>query len=663
MSRRRSTLSGFTVLALLLCGLTGTAAGAQDSNDAGTLPPPPVAEEGEASPPPVDAATQASAPSSGEPALLTRYLAPVFSGATLLWAAVVVTLMLMLQAQPLTIRNLDAIILALTAVLLAVRAETGVVAHDPTGWSVQTWSYVLLMAAAAYWVGRGLYLASTASVAAARGNLAEPAMLVLLIGGLLIVVSHVWTAPVSDGSRDGLLGGIYMAETGKLPYGDVEDAARSPLLYATHAGAVKLVPPRAPDAMTPWTWNNRDTWLRTGWLEDLDLTPIRLVNFVLVGLTLVGLVLIGQRLHSLPIGLAMVLVFAVFPGAIECFARPDVMLPATLLTWTLALAFVPAVGGLLAGLLVVIAGLAWPWAWLGVPVVLAWFIKHGWHAVGAILGVLGGAAAVLAGLTFLTGPTVPRDDGALALAGRSADYVAVLSGEEELTIQPRAQTESPEATFKSGLWSFLLDQEEAVLAEAADPPAVAPSAGAAEIEFKDVAAQYPASVALNDRYRTAVGDLPPARRLAVAVRTVLEATWAPRVAPRDPVRGTWAQFARLTDLGPEKWTLIRRAAKVLIGVLVLVAAALILRTNRPGSHQLVGGMLVVVAGTLLVSHTGPVANLAWLLPAVLAILAAHGQGSEKEKGQGDGPPALEDRPAPNAPHPPPGAAPRITVER
>ena len=61
----------------------------------------------------------------------------------------------------------------------------------------------------------------------------------------------------------------------------------------------------------------------------------------------------------------MMAVFCVFPGSLECLPRPEIMLPSFLLTWTIVFALLPFVGGALATLCLVLAGVAWPWAWLG----------------------------------------------------------------------------------------------------------------------------------------------------------------------------------------------------------------------------------------------------------------------------------------------------------
>ncbi|MFQ5807757.1 MAG: hypothetical protein ACE5I3_15025, partial [Phycisphaerae bacterium] len=259
---------------------------------------------------------------------------PELSGSTLAWIAAVVILLLTLQTKPLlSWHNLDGLVLALTALLLSLRNNGGVIQGDPTGQTVQWWTYLLLTLVGLYWVARGLKLLLAKTVPALGPNVSEGAMIVLIIAGLCIAASHVAKAPLSAGSRDGLIGGICVAETGQLPYGDAfGHDARSPLLYLLHAGVVKLVEPTYEPSLDPvaMRWADRKAWLNDAAWETVDLTAVRLVNALLFVLLVGALAGIGHRHHSIALGQMLVVILCIFPGALECLARPEIMLPTTL---------------------------------------------------------------------------------------------------------------------------------------------------------------------------------------------------------------------------------------------------------------------------------------------------------------------------------------------
>lgn len=579
---------------------------------------------------------------------------PELSGPTLAWIAVLVILVLTLQTRPLlSWHNLDGLALALAALLLALRSNVSVIEGDPTGWTVQWWTYLLLFLIGLYWVTRGLKLLLAKTAPALRPNVSERAMAVLVVAGLFVAGSYVVKAPLSAGSRDGLIGGICTAQTGKLPYGDaIGHDARSPLLYLLHVGAVKLVEPTHEPSVEPvvMRWEDRTAWLDQDAWETVDLTAVRLVNASLFVLLFAALAGIGHRHHSVVLGQVLVAIMCVFPGVLECLARPEIMLPTALLAWSLAFVTVRGVGGLLSVFLLVLAGLAWPWAWLALPVMLAYFFRRGWHVLGAAVGLLGGVAGVLLGMTTLMAPTLPRQDGALASAGLTPAYAGRLSDDGTVVIEHYRPSETVEPTFKSWLWRFLLERDSMYLAASTERAALPNGVDAGSVLYREVAVNAEVLETLQRDYRAAMSGASPATQTAAALRTLLEATWTPAVRPAAPRVGVWDLWAAQTD-SAGRWTLIRRTGKVAVGLLALLVALMLIRGERGQLHQLVGGLLVVSAATLLISMMSVATNWVWLMPTVLAALAVKGESGAPEPPPMHRLPPLE--------HEPP---PRITVE-
>ena len=598
--------------------------------------------------------------SSDPPATLWPDLLPELSQQALTWIAIVVILVLTLQTKPLlSWHNLDGLMLALTALLLPLRENIGVIEGDPTEQTVQWWTYLLLSLIGLYWLARGLRLLFAKAVPTFGPNVSEGAMFVLIVAGLFVAGSTVMRAPLSGGSRDGLIGGIYTAETGKLPYGDALDHdARSPLLYLLHAGMVELVPPTYEANVEPvkkMVWDERAAWLSDDAWETVDLGAVRLVNALLFVLLFAALAGIGHRLHSLALGQALVAILCIFPGVLECLSRPDIMLPTVLLAWSIVFVTLPGLGGLLSVFLLVLAGLAWPWAWLTLPVMLAYFFRQGWHALGATIGLLAGMAAVLVGITTLVAPTLPRHDGALREAGITPTYAARLSDDGTVVIEQHRPSETIESTFKSWAWKLLLDREQTRLDSTASQAALPNGADAGSIMFRDIVATGPAREALQRDYRAALAQESETTRACTSLRTLVEATWKPAAAPNGEPVGVWDLWSPPREDAGATWIMIRRVGKVVAGLLALLVTLVLIRGQRGRLHELIGGLLVVSAAALLISTTGAATNWIWLMPAALATLAVKGQ-----------PPATK-------PPPPPllgglsplehGPAPRITVEK
>jgi len=577
---------------------------------------------------------------------------PEFSPLTLAWISAVVILVLTIQSRPLLgWQTLDGVVLAAMSVLLALR-DGSAAASERVRW----WAYLLLSLSAVYWMIRGLRLVVARAVPARQANVATPALVVLLATTVLLAMRQIATAPLSAGARDGFIGGIFTAETGKLPYGDaLGHDARSPLLYLAHAGAVRLVRSTYDHdgVTTPVSWSNRDAWLAPAAFATADLGSVRLMNWTLFALAAFGLGLIGARLHSPPLGLTLATLFSVFPGTLECLPRPEIMLPATLLLWTAVAATLPAVGGLLSSILLVMAGAAWPWAWLGVPVLLAYFLRRGLPGLGAPVGTLAAAAGCVAGLTLMTAPTIPRAEGALQVAALQPAYQARSSAETAIVIERITTPATVEPTLKSGPWRFLIESESVRLNDGPNGPMLPAGVDRSAVMYRQVAASAEALPRLQAAYRKALADEPFMTRMWVTLRTVLEATWLPAQPPPSPVSGAWALWAGQDTSAASRWTFIRRSMKVAVGLAAVLVALMVLQRPGAAAPQLVGGLLVVAAGTLLASELGAATNLVWLLPVALAALAANSGAAT--------PRVLV--PAVSAAAPPVRPAPRITVER
>jgi hypothetical protein len=587
---------------------------------------------------------------------------PDLSWATICWFGAVAMLLLTFRLKPLaSIRNLDGLILAGMCLLLALRGAAGL---ETAG---QWWAYLGLTGAVVYWLVRGIMSLAARSPTEQVEPLAGGVRVVLVLVGLALGLHQIATAPISPSSRDGVVGGLFIAASGKLPYGDAPGFdARSPLLYLLHAAAVQVARPtlgmvgpghdwpgsdqsrRSNAAVAPaaMTWGNRAWWLAEPWLESADLRAARLVNLVLFVGLLAALYLIGRMVgpgHDWPgsdqsrrsnaavasarrgRGPLLVALLAVFPGTLECLPQPDIMLPTMLLAWTLALALLPGVSGVTSTLCLMLAGLAWPWAWLGLPVLLAYFWRQGWQALGSSIGLVGGAAVALLGLAQLVRPAMPRADGALAMAGLQPLYQARLADEDTLVIDRREvnteEIQSPAVSLY--LWRPLVRCESAALKQAETPSDSLkinwPNAvNGRSVLYRQVSPTDQALPLLQAGYRKVIAGLAGPTRLAVAARTILEATWRPARYSEPPVIGSWRLWGGPPPM-PGHWVLIRRGVKLAVAVLVVWAALAIFFGRRGHPQHLIGGLLIVTSGTLLASELGAATYLVWLLPLVIAL--------------------------------------------
>ena len=549
---------------------------------------------------------------------------PITGGRGLMWISIVFVLALTLRtSQWLSFRNLDGIVLAGTCVLLSMRSTEG--AADGMRW----WSYLLLSLAALYWLTRGVLLSRARSTPFHGGNVAGGGMLVMLLFALSVAITSVATAPISAASRDGIIGGHYMATTGKLPAGRTVGAdARSPLLYMLHAAAVTVTPATIYTAdgnsLSP-DWESRDVWMRGNWWESADLSAARLVNGLLLIATVVPLILIGRRLHSTAMGLTMAVIFCIFPGTVECLSRPDVMLAAALISWAIAFATLERGAGFLSTLFMVLAGFAWPWAWLLVPVVAGYFLRRGWDGLGSVAGVVAGAAVFVMAMPWLTVPTIPRQDGAVAESGLTSPYRASMTDNTLKVDRIAGLTSKPVARFierqKNKIWSFLV-QDGCTLADGALATSH-PGINAADIAYYQLAAEPDVLEVIQSDYQERTAKLPLPYLLKCSIRTALEAVWLPREPRSAPVASAWDVWAAAAGGPPDDWIMYRRAGKVGVGLIAVIVSFILLVGGGRRLHQLLGGILAVTSGAVLVGMVGPVTNLVLIMPAVLSLLAVN----------------------------------------
>jgi hypothetical protein len=603
-------------------------------------------------------------PESRPPAFW-RDLLPELSAATLTWIAVVVILVLTIQAKPIVCwHNLDGLMLALTALLLPLRGNTSLVRGDPTGHTVQCWVYLLLCAATVYWIIRGLRLLLGKTAPTMTANVSAGAMFVLIAAGLCLAGSRIAGAPLSEGSRDGLTGGICFADTSKLPYGDAPGReSRSPLLYVVHAGATKVVGPafELDGESLAMKWQNREQWMSDKAWKSVDPAPARLVNAFLFILLIAATAGIGCRLHSMALGQTLVAILCVFPGALECLSHPEILLPAALVAWSILFLTIPGVGGFLAMLTLAFAGLSWAWAWLGMIVVLGYLLRRGWQALGGVVGLCAGIMLIVMGFDAYTAPTLPSATGSQREAGITPAYTARVSEDGTIVIDPYHPDVTVAPTFKKWFWKPLLDREDIRLSTLNLPFAYPSGVDGGAIACNTVLAEGPARAELQKGYRSAMKQEPRLTQTLASIRGVLDATWKAEDAANPETKGVWQLWSE--TFAGRNWELIRRCAKLAVGVLALFAALVVFREPGPQIPRLLGGLLAVGAAILLVDMTGPATNWIWLMPMILAALAAK-----------SAPPALPPKAALpaspfNAPmgKPPtviqPGPAPRITVER
>ncbi len=580
------------------------------------------------------------------PTDLSAIFHPVLRGPTQAWVAALLVLLACWQGTALfSMRNVTAALLALSAFVFLLRDASGVVTLGAIPISANTLALGLLVGLALFALVRGLGLVFRGPGPAAQPNLSRGGALLLLLAGLGVAAEHIVGATLSPASKDGLVGGVYTAKTGRLPYGEAEvPQSQSPLVYLLYAGAARLGDPRWFDAdghVQPLTWDNRATWRERDWPTRLHpLTPALAAGGALL-LIVLAVYVCGLRLAGAEFGAAMAAILCVHPAITECLGHVEWLVPAALLSWSVAVLFVPGVGAWLAPAMLVIAGAAWSWAWLGLPALLAFFARRSLPALlAALVGTLGGAAALLALVTAVATPSWPYLERSFAAAGVTpAQYVSLSpEGPAQRTVnqdQPPAHN-----TLLAPLWRWLLAGDDAIVDETQR------AALRGEYERGHAAVDFPT-------------------RARMALRTMLESVWLGPPAEAAPQPSTWAAW-RSGGGGSmsERIELVRRLAKgaVIVLALGLALAIFIGRPQHPG--VVAGAMLVIAAGVLLAGATGAASNWVWLLPLLLI-----GELLYEPRLAGPvatGPVATKPRRAPDAgpiPLASGGSLPRITIER
>jgi hypothetical protein len=391
-------------------------------------------------------------------------------------------------------------------------------------------------------------------------------------------------------------------------------------LYLVHAGVAAVSEPTFLENGAPSrvTWDNRALW-SNDWTQDALIMPARLVNALLFVLTLLAMFVLGNYHHSRPMGLTAATIFCSFPAVLECLPQPDIMLPVALLSWSIALAVMGGLGPLLASILLVLAGVAWPWAWLAVPMMLAYLLRRRVQAVAGVLGMAVALVGVVYGLRQWTAPTLPRADGVLAAAGQAPAFVATLAPDDRIALAANAP-QPVEAHILKPFWSFLLQLDTASLGPdviSGEPrgallKTVAPADAAAQRRLQTV-------------YREKIEREPPFSHYSAVIRTLFECVWLRAPDGEARTRSAWALWSGDTPEGAARIATVRRIVKLVVGLLCLLVALALLRARQIEDHHFVGAFLVVVASTMIVSSGGAVANLAWLAAPLLAAMVVESE--------------------------------------
>lgn len=592
---------------------------------------------------------------------------PELSGATLGWFAAIVILTLTFRLHPrLSLRNLDAVVLAILAIAMSMRADNTPLGISPNSWTLQQLSFAVLGLGAAYFALRGAALLFTRTIPRLEPSLAPSAMFVLLIAGLAICVQQIATAPLSQGSRDALIGGIVLNETGKLPYGDAApNDANGPLVYLAHAGALRVLPLEfdTPDTdAVRANWSNREQWLSADWSQSTRGSAARLANAVVFVLFLLGVYAVSTRLHSPAFGLQAVILLCVFPGVIECLARPEIMMPAMLLTWAAYAALLSGFASFLAMILVIFAGLSWGWGFLAVPVLLLHFFRRGaLSALGAILGAGGGIALAVYALLALVQPSLPRADGLLALEGVHATHAAVRSADGDIVIGTSNASTTPSTSIRGLIWRFVAAQDTTIVPAPIENVHVNGDVTPGQVHFSRLSASGEAREQLTRIYRQQVAIVGGSASTWAVIRTFGEALWHRPTPQAAAVPSAWTLW-----FGPETPTTRERICclfPLLSIILVLGLGLLLVVRDRTRPHHLIGALLFITAIAWLAHRSGVGADSIWIMPFVLALWAINAEsigGTIRREPS----PALNPNPRPKAPLPPikMGPTPRITVE-
>ncbi len=567
-------------------------------------------------------------------------LQPDFTVATATWLAVAVIFLALFRLRPLASgRNLDALVLAAIAVLLPLR-PTGLDAS----WAEGGWVVLALTLAAGYWLVRGAYLLTRTTTPIYVSNLTGSASLVLVIVGVLLVSRALTTHPLPDAAEAGVVGAYELTAQdglGALPYGRLAAFDQHPpLVYLAHVPSLALVAAFPPSAVEgdgsdsrfdlaiyqAFGESARDS-LSLAEQQHRDAIIARaavVTNALLAVLFFLGLFTAGARLHSVQVGATLTAVAAVFPGVQACLAQPEIMVPAVLIAWAAALLTCGALGALFSLFVLLVAGLAWSWAWLGVPILLAYCWRRRWAGLTATLGAALGLAATAVLIFVLVVPSVPQVDGALAAAGVMPRYQATLTNEGQLKVEPLDALIEPPASFppRRWFWQHLLSYDDVTLADFGGQLIMPNGMSPSDIRYADITARGRARQTLSVKYAAAMAEENLLTRFAVRKRTLLESTWLAAPAEPEGVAGAWNYWATQPAPLGLSWDWIRRGVKIAVVLAAFLAAFVLYRRQAVAAPQLAGGLLLFGGLALLASWAGAVTGWVWLLPGIVVTLAA-----------------------------------------
>lgn len=608
---------------------TGTICWAQD-------PAPDVPEPIESQSAPIEQPPAQAAEPTSQTTVHVRWadlpIWPRLETTHLTWLAILGILALTLRFDPRAwARSVDGIFLVCTALWLPLRMLPDA-ALAPDGQPWRTWAAALLMLVTIYWVIRGLLL--VAGRAPARADASGGATTVFLVAAVALTAHALQARPLAPSARDALEGGLYAFDHRCMPYGDVpRHDSRSPLVYLAAAGWNSLSPYEAlPSRMAPSDESSVGHRIEIGADTPVGYSDrsLRRLNLLLTAAVVGGLLVIGTRLHSGPMALVLVVIYLLFPGTLEGLGDPSLLIATALVTWSVAFALVPWVGGFLSAFTLVLAGLAWPWAWLAIPAQQAYFLRRGWGLIGAALGLLLGLGTIGFVVSETIRPTLPRTDGVLQAAHRTPRFSADLveNGAVLRIVAAPAPASAPYHLLKSAA-DWLIEQEDTTLAAAVSrtgtyrielPPTIAPES----VRFRDIsAADQEAREILQAEYRYDLQRSSDQKQFIAKVRSLLDATWRVPADPHAADVSTWDAAARLVSgSSGETVDWLRRSMKILAGVAAGLLAVVILARRSVNANTLIGAVTAVLTLAYLASAQSAAANWTWILPILLAAHAA-----------------------------------------
>lgn len=254
----------------------------------------------------------AAIPPLGDPTKLTWF--------HLSAAAVVVALYFNFR-RPIALRNWDVVALfAMMPGLLLVttQAKSG---------------YILLFAAAGYWVGRCLLDVTLDKRPEFQCNLTGGGLAFLLVASLGYYTAVVFTRPLDPTSRAAVHGAKSLLQVKRMPYRDADgQVLLGPAYYWLYVPAVaicdELVEPEVPPLVSSTTYSNP--------------LAARVMLVVAHALIVGGLLLVGlKHLGGIQNGLALAVLYLLVPYTLHAAHQSLHVWPAALVVWAVVLAGAP----------------------------------------------------------------------------------------------------------------------------------------------------------------------------------------------------------------------------------------------------------------------------------------------------------------------------------